>query len=137
MRALPSLRRIALAALAGYALLAPPAQALDLNSFRRAHRLPPLHYSAAFAGAAAAHARDLAARDRLDHAGFKQRMGSLSSTAAENVLYGCTNADCAFKMWSRSSGHRRNMLMKGVTHYGLADAVSASGKHYWVLELGN
>jgi uncharacterized protein YkwD len=40
-------------------------------------------------------------------------------------------------MWARSSGHRANMLMKGITQYGLADAVSASGKHYWVLELGN
>ena len=137
MRLLRPLWRVALVCLAGYPCLALPAQALDLNSFRRSHRLPPLHYSAAFAGAARAHAHDLAGRDHLDHNGFMQRMGPLASTAAENVLYGCANADCAFKVWSRSAGHRRNMLMTGVTHYGLADAVSRSGKHYWVLELGN
>jgi uncharacterized protein YkwD len=138
MRAAPrSLRRLALAALAAFALLAAPAQALDLNSFRAQHKLPPLSYSADFAGAAHAHAYDLARRDRLDHANFKHRLSPIASTAAENVLFGCANADCAFRIWSRSAGHRRNMLMKGVTHYGLADAVSASGKHYWVLELGN
>jgi uncharacterized protein YkwD len=145
------------------AALATPALALDINSFRAQHRLPPLSYSAALSGAAQAHASDLARRDHLDHAGFRERMGALSSTAAENVAYikcprgsvqasglfggllggpsggpaGCSTADKAFSMWARSAGHRRNMLMKGISSYGLADAVSSSGKHYWVLELGN
>ena len=135
--------------------LATPAFALDINSFRAQHKLPPLSYSAALAGAAQAHASDLARRDRLDHNGFRERMGALSSTAAENVAYvkcphgsvqagglfggasGCSTAEKAYAMWARSAGHRRNMLMKGISSYGLADAVSSSGKHYWVLELGN
>jgi hypothetical protein len=37
-----------------------PAFALDLNSFRAEHKLPPLSYSATFAGAAYGHARDMA-----------------------------------------------------------------------------
>jgi uncharacterized protein YkwD len=40
-------------------------------------------------------------------------------------------------MWARSAGHRRNMLLRGVTHYGLASATGANGRKYWVLELGN
>ena len=134
---------------------AAPALALDINSFRAQHKLPPLSYSAAYAGAAQAHASDLARRDHLDHNGFRARMGALSSTAAENVAYvqcprgsvsagglfggasGCATAEKAYAMWARSAGHRRNMLMKGISSYGIADAVSASGKHYWVLELGN
>ena len=145
------------------AALSTPALALDVNSFRAQHKLPPLSYSAALAGAAQAHASDLARRDRLDHKGFRERMGALSSTAAENVAYvkcprgsvsaggglfgglfggasgagGCSTAETAYAMWARSAGHRRNMLMKGISSYGLADAVSSSGRHYWVLELGN
>jgi uncharacterized protein YkwD len=132
-----------------------PASAFDINSFRAQHKLPPLSYSAALADAAQAHATDLARRNHLDHNGFRERMGALSSNAAENVAYihcprgsvqagglfggasGCSSAEKAFAMWSRSAGHRRNMLMKGISIYGIADAVSASGRHYWVLELGN
>ncbi len=139
-----------------------PVLALDVNSFRAQHKLPPLAYSSAYAGAAQAHANDLARRDHLDHAGFSQRVAAIGSRAAENVAYiqcrrgtaqtgglfgglfggasdgsGCTSADAAYRLWARSAGHRRNMLMQGITSYGLADAVSVSGKHYWVLELGN
>jgi uncharacterized protein YkwD len=111
-----------------------PAHALDLNSFRRAHHLPPLHRSAALNAAARRHAADLARRNSLDHDGFYQRMDGYSR-AAENVAYGCATADCAYRLWAASSGHRQNMLMGGLTHYGLASARSANGRRYWVLEL--
>lgn len=118
-------------------LAAAPAQALDLNSFRRAHHRAPLAMSTALAGAAYQHAHDLARRNHLDHRGFRTRLAPLASTAAENVLVGCPDAACAFRVWARSPGHRRNMLMRGVTHYGLASATAANGRRYWVLELGN
>jgi uncharacterized protein YkwD len=147
------LRTIALA-VAGLSCLAGAAHAFDLNSFRRAHRLPPLSYSAAYAAAAQAHADDMARREHMDHAGWQARLGALSARAAENVAYiqcprhrvetvafggasGCASADRAYRMWARSPGHRRNMLMKGISHYGLGDAVSAGGRHYWVLDMGN
>lgn len=114
------------------------AHALDLNTFRAQHKLPPLAVSAELSGAAHEHARDLARRGRLDHNGFKQRVGSLvSGAAAENVLFGCDDAACAFRKWASSAGHRRNMLMRGITHYGLASATGEKGRKYWVLELGN
>src|SRR5690349_17084828 len=116
-------------------VLASPALALDINSLRAQHRLPPLSYSATLAAAAQAHATDLARRNHLDHRGFRARI--VGTPAAENVGYGCADAACAFAHWARSAGHRRNMLMKGIGTYGIADAMSASGRHYWVLELGN
>lgn len=125
-----------LAGVAG-ALLAPPARALDLNSFRAQHHLPPLRRSAQLAGAAYGHAHDMAARHHLDHNGFRARMAAYSSAAAENVAYGCSNADCAYRMWAKSAGHRRNMLMRGVTRYGIASAKASDGRVYWVLEMGN
>lgn len=118
-------------------LAATPVLALDLNAYRRAHRLPPLRYSAELAWVAQQHADDLARRNRLDHKGFRARMRLISSTAAENVLVGCKTQDCAIRHWARSHGHRRNMLMKGVSRYGIASARSERGRTYWVMELGN
>jgi uncharacterized protein YkwD len=113
------------------------ASAFDINAYRRSHGLPPLHASAALTRAAAAHAHDMARRNHLDHNGFEARMSSLSSTAAENVAFGCQTQDCVFKVWTNSSGHRRNMLMRGITRYGISSARAANGRRYWALELGN
>lgn len=136
MSASPELRGALLAA-GWLACWAAPASALDLNAFRAGHKLPPLSYSATLAGAAYGHARDMARRNRLDHNGFKQRARLSGGTAAENVSYGCADEDCAIRQWAKSSGHRRNMLMKGVSAYGLASATSDSGRKYWVMMLGN
>jgi uncharacterized protein YkwD len=40
-------------------------------------------------------------------------------------------------MWAKSSGHRRNMLLRDVSAYGLASASDDKGRRYWALELGN
>jgi uncharacterized protein YkwD len=113
------------------------AVALDLNSFRAQHGLRPLSASGALAGAASSHAHNLAARQRLDHTGFRQRVSVANGTAAENVAFGCATEDCVIRMWSRSSRHRANMLRRDVTLYGLASADGGNGRRYWVLELGN
>ncbi len=118
-------------------LLATPAFALDLNSYRAAHHKPPLAMSAELSSIAGSTARDLASRNRLDHRGFRDWAAMRGSTSAENVLVGCANADCAIKMWARSAHHRANMLRGDVSRYGLGSATSAKGRTYWVLELGN
>ncbi len=127
-------RTIALVALALAA--AAPAAALDLNSFRAQHRLPPLSMSSTLAGAAYAHAQDMASRRRLDHKGYRARARHAGTAMAQNVLWGCEDQDCAIRMWAKSSGHRRNMLMKGISRYGIASATASNGRRYWVLELG-
>ncbi len=131
------MRRAAFAVAALAVLAATPAQALDLNAFRAQHKLPPLSLSTALSGAAYSHAQDMAKRNHLDHNGFKERARLSSGAAAENVSYGCDTQACAVKQWSESSGHRANMLMKGVSAYGLASATSDSGRKYWVMMLGN
>ncbi len=147
---------VAVALLATPAFLAAPALALDINSFRAQHKLPPLSVSGAMSAAAASHAADMAARKTLDHKGFRERMGAIASTAAENVAViscarpdakpdatfagracGCADEDCVYQMWAKSEGHKRNMLLKGITHYGIASATGEDGRRYWVLELGN
>jgi uncharacterized protein YkwD len=123
--------------LVGALLASNPALALDLNSFRAEHKLPPLAYSATLAGAAYGHAHDMARRNSLDHNGFKERAKLSGGTAAENVSWGCEDEDCAIRQWAKSAGHRKNMLMKGVSAYGIASATAENGRKYWVMELGN
>ena len=124
-------------AVVAFALVATPTFALDLNSFRAQHGRQPLSQSIRLTGAASSHANTLAARQRLDHSGFRQRVDASSGPAAENVAYGCATEDCVIRMWARSGAHRANMLRRDVTSYGLASADGANGKRYWVLELGN
>ena len=125
-------------AVAGVALLTltTPALALDLNSYRAQHHRPRLTMSADLTGFAKAKARELAGKSRLDHSGFHAWARLRGSASAENVLVGCADEDCAIKHWARSGGHRANMLLRGVSHYGLASADGAKGRRYWVLELG-
>jgi uncharacterized protein YkwD len=124
-------------AAAACAVVVTPSFALDLNSFRAQHGRSPLSQSIRLTGAAYGHAQSLAARQHLDHSGFRQRVDLSSGPAAENVAYGCSTEDCVIRMWARSGGHRANMLRRDVTSYGLASANGANGKRYWVLELGN
>ena len=118
-------------------LAATPAFALDINSFRAQHHLPSLVMSTTLAGMAYEQAHSMAGRNHLDHNGFRQRLGFSGGMHAENVAFGCADADCAYKMWARSAGHRANMLLRDVTAYGLASATGANGRKYWALELGN
>lgn len=115
--------------------LTAPALALDLNSYRARHGRAPLRVDSSLTGLAYVHARDLAARNALDHRGFKTERGPLGANA-ENVSYGCGDESCAIAQWSRSGSHRAAMLRKDVTSYGLASVVSSNGRRYWVMELG-
>ena len=131
------MRRIITLSLAAVFATLGPARALDLNSFRAQHKRPPLAVSGTLSGIASSHARDLASRKRLDHAGFRRRLDFTGGTAAENVAFGCPDEDCVIRQWARSGAHRANMLRRDVTHYGLASATADNGRRYWVLELGN
>jgi len=112
------------------------AAADDLNAFRARHGRPPLAYSATLAAIAQQQASSMARRNRLDHKDFRERTRLVGSMAAENVSWGCDDQACAIRQWSRSAGHRRNMLLTGVSHYGIASATAENGRRYWALELG-
>ncbi|MGE0675953.1 CAP domain-containing protein [Pseudolabrys sp.] len=108
----------------------------DLNAFRAKNGRPPLAYSSTLAAIAQEQASSMARRGRLDHKNFRQRTRLVGTMAAENVSWGCDDAPCAIRQWSRSAGHRRNMLLTGVSHYGIASATAENGRRYWALELG-
>lgn len=79
------------------------------------------------------HAYDMARRNSLDHAGFMRHRGP-AGAVAENVAVGCATEECARRMWMQSPPHRANMMRGGCQ--AVASAVSASGRRYWVMEIG-
>jgi len=79
------------------------------------------------------HANDMARRNSLDHAGFKQHRGP-AGAVAENVAVGCETEACARRVWMQSPAHRANMMLGGCQ--AVASAVSASGRRYWAMEIG-
>src|ERR1017187_186874 len=95
-----------------------PASALDLNSFRAQHGRPALSVSSTLSALAYEQAHSMAARTRLDHAGFRARIAGMGGGMhAENVAFGCPDGD--------------------VPSYVIASATGANGRRYWALELGN
>jgi uncharacterized protein YkwD len=116
-------------------LLTAPAQAVDLNGFRRANGLKPMQANASLTSLAKTHAVDMARRQSMDHAGFFE-VRARRGAAGENVAYACADMSCAIQKWIDSGPHRANMLRPDFTRYGLGSAVSASGQRYWALEFG-
>lgn len=112
------------------------ASATSLNEFRTSNGRSALRSDSSLAAMAQAHATSMARRNSLDHNGFMEQRGP-AGARAENVSYGCADARCAIRQWIRSPGHKANMLRKDVSSYGLASAVSSSGRRYWALELGH
>jgi uncharacterized protein YkwD len=125
-------------ALAGCSTLSVPATpetATSLNGFRTSQGLSQLRTDGTLTALASEHAADMARRDSLNHDGFMTQRGPRGARA-ENVAYGCKESACVIQQWVTSSGHRKNMLIPGLTRYGLASATSPSGKKYWALLVG-
>jgi uncharacterized protein YkwD len=138
MKLLPisiTLLAVALAGCGSLSITGTPETATSLNGFRASHGLSQLRTDGSLAALASEHSADMARRDSLDHNGFMTSRGPRGARA-ENVAYGCKESACVIQQWVNSSGHRKNMLIPGLTRYGLASATSASGKTYWTLLVG-
>ncbi len=114
----------------------------EVNRIRAAHDLKELKWDDDLAGAARAHALNMAARRFFSHfdpvlGGFRARLakrGIQPMRGAENIFTeeGYKEpAPVAVKEWMASPGHRRNIL-GSFTHTGTGVAVAADGKRYFV-----
>jgi uncharacterized protein YkwD len=92
---------------------------------------------------AQAQAQAMAARDKLEHnvlRDFNARMRSSgfdAKIAAENIGAGYHTLAQAFSGWRDSPPHRKNMLLPGATHIGIATAYAPGSKYkvFWALIL--
>lgn len=115
--------------------------AADLNAFRASQGLGTVRSNATLARAAQAHADDMASRGYFSHESpggpngdtFVERAqsaGCAMQSGAENIADGQTSESQVLVAWQNSPGHRRNMLVRSYTQYGLG----RSG-NVWVLKL--
>ncbi|PXW69065.1 hypothetical protein C7964_103579 [Loktanella sp. PT4BL] len=115
--------------------------AADLNLFRARQGLAPLQANPALTRAAQAHAEDMARRGYFSHQApngpngrsFVQRAragGCAMRSGAENIASGQRSQAEVLTDWQNSRGHRRNLLGRNYTQYGLG----RSG-NVWVLKL--
>ncbi|PJI84992.1 Cysteine-rich secretory protein family protein [Yoonia maricola] len=113
----------------------------DINAFRASQGRGQLQPNAALTRAAQAHAEDMARRGYFSHTSvggpngdnFQARArsaGCAMRTGAENIATGQRSEAGVFETWENSAGHRRNMLGRSYTQYGLG----RSG-NIWVLKL--
>lgn len=114
-----------------------------LNNFRASQGRGAVQQSAVLTRAAQAHAEDMVARNYFSHRApngpngvtFMQRSaaaGCAIRAGAENIANGQTSESQVFTSWQNSSGHRRNMLGRSYTQYGLGRA-----GNIWVLKFSS
>lgn len=78
------------------------------------------------------HADDMARRESLDHAGFRER--AMQGARAENVAMGHASEAATLAQWRASPRHAANMRLPGCK--AIARAQSRSGRYYWVMLIG-
>jgi uncharacterized protein YkwD len=113
------------------------------NQIRAAAKLPPLEVSQRLQAAAQAHARDMAARGKMTHAGSRgtrpidriKAQGYPYRRAGENIASGYSAVDPLMKGWMDSPRHKRNIL-GGFSQIGVGCAIAEDGKRYWCVTFG-
>lgn len=111
-----------------------------MNAERAKVGAPPLQQTAAASAVAHSYACEISARQDIDHTGTdgstlaeRLKRGQVSAlTIAENTGSQFTAPERGMQLWMASAGHRRNILMKGVSKVG----VGLAGGAYptWVVD---
>ena len=117
----------------------------DINAFRTAHNLAPLHLSASLTTAARQHSQEMAAQgyfahESVDGSAFWKRIQrfypSVSTgywSVGENLLWSSQAVDAsgALQMWLASPEHRANLLTARWREIGVSavHAVAAPGTY--------
>ncbi|MBI5129747.1 MAG: CAP domain-containing protein [Rhodopseudomonas palustris] len=126
---------VILAAMSTPALAQAPAEMI--SQFRAKNGEGAVTLDATLNAIAQQQATGMAAKDVLDHdvvGNFNNRVApSKAGSAAENIAYGYADFPRTLGQWINSSGHRRNLLLKGASKVGIANAKSASGRTYWAM----
>lgn len=109
-----------------------------INAERTTSGLGLLVENAQLSTAAQAHAADMVAQGYFSHTGqngstFSQRAQATgyACAAAENIAAGQQSEANVMAGWMNSAGHRRNILLRDATQFGLGRAGNT-----WVLMLG-
>ena len=113
------------------------------NRERQQHQKGPLTLSPKLCESAAAHARDMARHQKLDHKGSDgstvidrvKRVGYIWVRVGENIARGQRTIDQVMDIWMNSPGHRANILAD-FTELGAARIEDDDGINYWCVNFG-
>jgi len=111
----------------------------SINALRAEKNLAALQYSTQLETTARAHADDMVRNGFFSHSGSDgssigkrlTRSGYGWCTAAENIASGQTSLAAVMSSWTKSRGHRKNMLNRKVTEFALARGTG----NIWVMVL--
>jgi uncharacterized protein YkwD len=114
-----------------------------LSGYRSNNGLSAVRVDPELMKLAQAQAQAMATRDKLDHNvlrdfGSRLRSSGFDATvAAENIGAGYHTLAQAFSGWRDSPPHRKNILLPGATHIGIATAYAPNSKYkvFWALIL--
>ncbi len=115
----------------------------EVNAQRRASGLSALRQNERLQNAAQGLACDNADRQKVSHVsadgtqlqGRLRAAGYRFSAASENVQMGAASPASAVESWMGSSGHRANILTRGIGDIGVGIA-AANGRIHWVINMG-
>ena len=119
------------------------AAAAMISGYRADNGLGPVRVSANLNALAEKQARSMASADRMSHTvggPFRSRLnasGYRARVAAENIGAGYRTLPDALAAWRGSAPHRRNLLLREVTEFGIGTANAPGSKYnvYWSLIL--
>ena len=111
----------------------------QINALRRNAGVGDLSRSAALQRAAEAHLADMVRNGFFSHSGSNgssvgqrvRQQGYDYRRVAENIAMGDRTVSAVLDRWMGSSGHRRNLLDRRLTQYGLAQSGDT-----WVMVIG-
>ena len=119
------------------------AAAAMISGYRADNGLGPVRVNASLGALAEKQARAMASADRMTHTvggPFRSRLnasGYRARVAAENIGAGYRNLPDALAAWRGSATHRRNLLLREATEFGIGTAHAPGSKYsvYWSLIL--
>lgn len=114
-----------------------PQFAAWVSELRAKHGLGPVQNNRKLQKTAELHAQDMMKRGFFDHRGSNgssvgkraKKMGYRFCKISENIAMGQKSAQAVMNDWIKSSGHFKNMLLRGGVHIGVA----RSSQNHWVM----
>lgn len=107
--------------------------------------VPALTWDATLAEVAAAHSRDMAAKNYFSHTSKSgaspfdrmKRAGYRYDYAGENIAAGFASPKSVVNGWLKSAGHCRNIMNRNFTELGVGYATGGYYGSYWTQDFGN
>lgn len=98
--------------------------------------LDPLENDSTLENYATMWANKMAENHKLNHSSMKDILALGFNKVSENIAYGQKDEESVMKTWLNSSGHKKNIMDKNITHIGCGFSYSSDNVLYWCVCFG-